>query len=447
MTIPKILIPRGTNDILPDEIQLWHQIEATAHRLLTVYGYREIRTPYFEETSLFVRSLGQTSDVVEKQMLHVSSARHAEVVRSQDSTLSLRPEATASIVRSYLHNDLDKKEHLSKLYYMGPMFRGERPQKGRLRQFHQIGVEVIGKESSLPFLDAEVISLSVRLLQEVGVEGFKLKINTLGSVEDKKNLSSLLREHLKRPLSSLCKDCQERFGRNVFRILDCKNQACQEVVRTGSLDKLLRKEEHLSPLSRAYFAEVQGALKMLGVSFEIFPYLVRGLDYYTHTVFEISHEALGSQDALGAGGRYDSLIIELGGDPNAPIGAIGFALGMERILLARGPFPREERPSPLEAFIVALDPKGENKAYRVAFKLLNELRLQGISADMNYLAGSLKSQMRLADKLRTRRVIIIGEDELKEGAVTLKDMEEGGQEKVTLDRIVNVLKENIGIGE
>jgi len=439
MTTTRISTPRGTSDILPEEIPLWQAIERKARQLLAAYGYREIRTPYFEETVLFVRSLGQTSDVVEKQMLHLAAAKEGED-RSQESGLCLRPEATASIVRAYLQNNLNKKEHLSKLYYIGPMFRGERPQKGRLRQFHQIGVEAIGPESSVPYLDAEIIALSVRLLKEFGVEGFKLKINTLGFLEDKKKLSLMLRDRLKKDVTRLCEDCQQRFTRNVFRILDCKNPACQEALRKSPADQLLRTQEHLSPSSREYFASVQEALSMMGVSFGVVPYLVRGLDYYTHTVFEISHEGLGSQDALGAGGRYDSLMEELGGDPQEAIGAMGFALGIERILLVRRQ-SESAQPAPVDVFIISLDQKSEKKAYGAAFKLLDEIRRLGISAEMNYLPGSLKSQMRLADKLGARRVIILGEDELKEHAATLKDMEKGTQTKVPLGQVVHVLKE------
>ena len=318
------------------------------------------------------------------------------------------------------------------------MFRGERPQKGRLRQFHQVGVEAIGPESSVPYLDAEIIALSVRLLKEFGVEGFKLKINTLGSLEDKKKLSLMLRDRLKKEVTLLCEDCQQRFARNVFRILDCKNPACQEVIRKSPADKLLRTQEHLSPSSREYFASVQEALSLVGVSFEVAPYLVRGLDYYTHTVFEISHEGLGSQDALGAGGRYDSLIEELGGDSQEKIGAMGFALGIERILLVRRQ-SESAQPASVDVFIVCLDQKSEKKAYGMAFQLLDQIRGLGISAQMNYRPGSLKSQMRLADKLGARRVIIIGEDELKEQAVTLKDMKEGKQEKLPLEQAAHVL--------
>lgn len=440
----KILVPRGTADILPAEIVHWQKLESTSRDIFRLYGYQEIRTPIFEETGLFARSLGQTSDVVQKQMLNLSSLKEdsgsSNASSTPDEGLSLRPEATAAIVRSYIQNDFDRKESLSKFYYIGPMFRGERPQKGRLRQFHQIGLEAIGPNSSLPFLDAEVISLAVHLLNSFGIQGFQLKINSLGTPEDKKNFSLHLRDLLQRNLSRLCPDCQKRFERNVFRILDCKNETCRSVV--GELNL---KEPFLSDESRKYFEEVKTALTIAGVSFEVSPLLVRGLDYYTHTVFEVSHSGLGSQDALGAGGRYNGLVQELGGND---VAAIGFALGMERILLARqalerGPAPMDDSftagPS-LDVFIISLDKEGEEKAFLSAFKLLQEIRSQGKSAQMSYAPASMKSQMRLADKLGARRVIIIGEDELKENSITFKDMLQGIQSKVALDRIGEVLK-------
>ncbi len=320
----QFILPRGTADILPDEISLWQDVESKARSLLTRWGYREIRTPLFEETELFARSMGQTSDIVQKQMLNLSSQRQDDEAAT---AFSLRPEGTAAIVRSYIQNDFDKKEGLSKLFYNGPMFRGERPQKGRLRQFHQIGAEVLGPNSALPLIDAEVIALSVNLLKEMGLseEQFKLKLNTLGSREDKENFSKFLREKLAPHKAKLCEDCQNRFERNVFRILDCKNRDCRSIVAGLQLD-----HSYLSETSQKYFHDVREALDSLNVKYEVAMSLVRGLDYYTHTVFEISCPALGSQDALGAGGRYGGLVQDLGG--SAQVDAIGFAVGIERII-------------------------------------------------------------------------------------------------------------------
>ncbi len=410
-------VPRGTTDILPAEAPTWRLMEAIAHKILAIYGYQEIRTPFFEETALFARSLGETSDVVQKQMLNL-----------EKEGLSLRPEGTASIVRSYIENNIDKQQPLAKLYYVGAMFRGERPQKGRLRQFHQIGVEAIGPNSSTPFLDAEVIALSVHLLEAFGLSGFKLKINSLGSSEDKKAFSGFLREKLQKHLSALCEDCQQRFERNVFRILDCKNPACRDIVK-----KLDIGDSHLGSSSREYFTKVKDTLKTLGVFYEVSPYLVRGLDYYTHTVFEISHEGLGSQDALGAGGRYSNLVKDLNGPP---VDAIGFALGLERIILAKG---QTAEVNFVDVFLVAL---GEAASQKL-FLLLNDIRHAGISAEMSYQSNSIKNQMRLADKSKARFVLILGENELKENVVMLKNMQSGEQEKVSYDTIKEVLKKRL----
>ncbi len=431
----KFSVARGTNDILPEEVSRWQTLEKKAHEIFRIYGYKEIRTPIFEETALFARSLGPTSDVVQKQMLTLAKSGQGD--EEDKNIFSLRPEGTASIVRSYIENSVDKKESLTKLYYIGAMFRGERPQKGRLRQFHQIGVEAIGPGSSNSYLDAEVITLAVRLLSEAGIKTFKLKINSLGAPGDKEIFAGILREKLKSHLNHLCEDCKDRFERNIFRILDCKNKECEKVVEHLDLG-----QSHLSQESQKYFKEVQQALKVLKIPFEVSPLLVRGLDYYTHTVFEISGEGLGSQDALGAGGRYNQLVHELGGDEKGTIGAVGFALGMERILMATGERTtnNERRTTNLDVFIVSLDAVGEKKAYEAAFKLLNDLRAGDVAADMSYAQGSMKSQMRLADKTGSRYCLIIGEDELKEGAYTLKDMRSGDQKKVKLENIIKTIK-------
>ncbi|HLD88087.1 MAG TPA: histidine--tRNA ligase, partial [Candidatus Omnitrophota bacterium] len=279
----KFSVPRGTSDILPDVIPLWEDVESKARKILKSYGYREIRTPIYEETALFKRSLGQASDIVNKQLL--------ELATGKDEGYALRPEGTASVVRSYLENSFDKKEPLSKLFYIGPMFRGERPQKGRLRQFHQIGVEAIGPNSASPYLDAEILALAMHLLKDLRVKNPKLKINSLGSKEDKEHISVWLRGEFKKHKKDLCEECQNRFERNVFRVLDCKNEACRKVAAS------VVKKLPLSDASQDHFQSIQNALKSIGVDFEIAPHFVRGLDYYTHTVFEVTAEGLGSQDA------------------------------------------------------------------------------------------------------------------------------------------------------
>lgn len=419
----KISIPRGTSDILPAESLVWQHIEHRSRDLLERYGYREIRTPFFEKTGLFARSMGETSDVVQKQMLSLSrNPLEDSGDGSEKDGLSLRPEGTASIVRSYIENNLDKQENLSKLYYIGAMFRGERPQKGRLRQFHQIGVEAIGPGSASPFLDAEVIALAVRLLQALDLKDFEVKLNTLGSPEDKEAFSKSLRKALQPRLQDLCPDCRQRVERNVFRVLDCKNKTCRAVV-----DKLDLGDKHLSSQSREYFGKVKESLDILGVRYTEDPKLVRGLDYYNHTVFEITTAALGSQDALGAGGRYNNLVPQLGGPD---VDAVGFALGIERILLA---LPVLENPplQTLDVFVIALN----ESAQKTAFQILDTLRRGGLKGDMSYRLASVKSLMRQADKSGAQYVFILGEDEIQKGTVTIKNMREGTQAQEQQDHL------------
>ncbi len=420
-------LPRGTADILPGETPFWQNLETQSRNLLFRFGYREIRTPLFEETELFARSMGQTSDIVQKQMLNLKSQSD----ETEASNFALRPEGTAAIVRSYIQNDLDKKEAISKLFYMGPMFRGERPQKGRLRQFHQIGAEAIGPNTASPYLDAEVIALAVTLLKSAGLaqEQFHLKLNTLGSSADKEGFSKFLRGQLTELLSKLCPDCQNRFERNVFRVLDCKNRDCRSVVAGLKLD-----HSYLSEGSRKYFGEVCDALHSLKIKFEVSFALVRGLDYYTHTVFEMDCPTLGSQQAVGAGGRYSGLVSQLGGPQ---VDAIGFAVGMERILLALG---KETADIPaLDVWLVSMD----EKALQQNFLLAQQIREAGFSADMSYKLSSMKSQMRLADKMKARYVFILGEEELNKGVVTVKNMQKGTQEQISLqdaEKIIAVLR-------
>ena len=423
--IKKFAVPRGTSDILPDSIPLWETLENKARQILKMYGYREIRTPIYEETALFKRSLGQTSDIVNKQLL--------ELATDKEEGYALRPEGTAAVVRSYVENSMDGKESLSKLFYIGPMFRGERPQKGRLRQFHQIGAEAIGPNSTAPLLDAEMLALAMNLLNDFGVKNPRLKINSLGSTEDKANISIWLRGEFAKHKTELCEECQNRYERNVFRVLDCKYEGCRRLVAS------LVKDLPLSPASKDYFEKVQGALKSVGIAFDVAPHLVRGLDYYTHTVFEITAEGLGSQDAVGAGGRYSGLVHELGGSEKVDYGAIGFALGMERILLARG--QSTELPVGVTVFVIAMD-----EAYAAqAFTLLQEIRKAGISADMHFGKGSMKSQMGKANKANARFALILGEDEIKNNTVALKDMQVSQQEAVPIQDIVESLKKKLGL--
>ncbi|MDO9572443.1 MAG: histidine--tRNA ligase [Candidatus Omnitrophota bacterium] len=404
----------GTKDILPNEIISWQWIETIARNIFSLYNYQEIRTPLIEEAGLFNRTLGESAEIVQKQMF---------LIHNQEDTYALRPEGTAAIVRSYLENNLDKTSGFIKLFYIGPMFRLERPQKGRLRQFHHIGCEVIGSPDA--GLDVEVIALAEHLVKSISIENYKIKINSLGCPKDKEKLTLALKEALQKNIKELCADCQERVKKNVLRVLDCKNEVCQKIVHGLSL-----KSTHLCPECAANFEEVKTGLKNLDIPFQVQPYLVRGLDYYNRTVFEISHPELGSQDAIGAGGRYNNLIQELGGPD---LGGIGFAFGVERLLLAAKNIPVN-----LDNNLVYLISLG-SEAKSNSAKILNSLRLNGIPSDTDYLNKSLKGAMRAANDAHAKYVLILGDDELKKNIITLKDMSSGTQRELTLENLIKEL--------
>lgn len=411
--------PLGMKDILPDEAYLWQDIENKAKEIFCIYGYAPIATPILEDSRLFNRTLGSETEIVKKQMF---------LVKRTHEEYCLRPEGTAAIARAYLENNLEKKAGFTKFYYIGPMFRAERPQKGRLRQFHHIGVEAIGANS--PCIDSEVISLADSILRELGIDGCKIKINSLGCLKDKSTLAKILSAALKDKIKNLCDDCRQRLGRNVFRILDCKNEACKKVVCELGLDY----ETYLCGDCLGHFQAVKQNLDNINVAYTYEAALVRGLDYYTRTVFEITHSSsgLGSQDAIGAGGRYDNLISELGGPQ---LGAVGFALGIERMLLAIN--KKAQLPSQnLQVFIVTLG----NKAKKEGFVLLNRLRKEGIPSEIDYEDKSLKAQMRLSNDKGVRFAGLLGENELEKKVVTLKDMKLGTQEEINIDTFIEELK-------
>lgn len=407
----------GTRDILPEEVSSWQKIEQVSRTLFTVNNYKEIRTPIIEESVLFNRSLGESTEIVQKQMF---------LINNKDQTYALRPEGTASIVRAYVENNLDKITGFVKLYYMGPMFRLERPQKGRLRQFHHVGCEAIG--SAGPDIDIEIIALADSLLKSYSIEGYKIKINSLGCTTDKMNLAGGLVKSLGENFHDLCSDCQVRWTRNPLRILDCKNETCREIVR-----KLNIQNSYLCDSCNSHFAKVKEGLESLGIQYEVNPSLVRGLDYYTRTVFEITHAGLGAQDAIGAGGRYDILVRELGGQD---VGAIGFAFGIERLLLVS-----RIKDESVDKKLVYVIPLGE-EANLQSFKLLRDLRGAQIPSDTNanYAIKSLKGAMRKANDLGAQYVLIIGENELKDNVVTLKDMVSGKQREIKTEDLIKELK-------
>jgi len=412
----------GTKDILPDEVSCWQEIEEATRNIFSLYNYREIRTPIIEEAALFNRSLGESAEIVQKQMFLIKKdkPRPCAQERGKDA-YALRPEGTASIVRAYIENNLGKAAGLIKVYYIGPMFRAERPQKGRLRQFHHLGCEVLGSQA--PNLDVEVITLADNLLKAYEIDGYKITINSLGCAKDKQEFTRDLRKNLTDKLPKLCADCQERFKGNVLRILDCKNEGCIELVKGLNI-----RQGHLCPECKGHFDKVSAGLGSLKIDYAVNPYLVRGLDYYTRTVFEIIHNDLGAQNALGAGGRYDNLVHDLGGPD---LGAIGFAFGVERLLLVRS-----QESGVRSKKLVYLITLGE-EAKKEGLKILDSLRKAQISSDTDYEDKSLKGAMRRANDLAARFVVIIGEDEIKKGAVTLKDMASGEQKEIKQEELVN----------
>ena len=414
--------PTGMKDILPEEALLWHLIEEKAITIFNLYGYKPLRTPILEESALFNRSLGEETEIVRKQMF--------EVRRGSSESYALRPEATASVVRSYLENNLDRTNAFIKLYYIGPMFRAERPQKGRLRQFHHIGVEALGSDS--PYLDSEIIALAQRILEELKVRGWTIKLNSLGCSSDRQKLKSILRIKLKAQLKKLCADCNERYKKNVFRVLDCKNEGCKQIA--AALE--LRCEDYLCSGCSEHFQIVRENLERLKINYSLSPTLVRGLDYYSRTIFEITHRDLGAQDAIGAGGRYDRLIPELGGPE---LGAAGFAFGLERLLLASGLELEAAKPG-LDIFMATLG----NSAKEQGFVLLQKLRKAQIASETDYEGKSLKGQMRRANDLAVKFTALLGDDELKKQMIILKDMRSGKQEEIGLDNFVEEIKKRLG---
>jgi len=405
----------GTKDILPDEANYWQEIENISRGIFSLYGYSEIRPPVVEDVKLFNRSLGEFTEIVQKQMF---------LIPHQEDTYALRPEGTASIVRAYIENNLDKTVGFVKFYYIGPMFRLERPQKGRLRQFHHIGAEVIG--SADPKVDVEVIALADNLLKAYGINGYEIKINTLGCTKDKKLLIQLLSEQLSKKEAALCQECKQRLGHNVLRVLDCKDEGCQKIVKSLDIHN-----KHLCPECLEHFSKVKSGLDALKIKYDVSTQLVRGLDYYTRTVFEIKHSELGAQDAIGAGGRYDNLVEELGG-PN--VGAMGFAFGVERLLLVTS--HKSQDTSKNLTFVITLGDKAEIEG----LKLIFELRNAGIPADTDFESKSLKGALRSASDKNAKFVVIIGENELQKNVVMLKDMDSGEQKEIKISNLVEEIK-------
>jgi len=414
---PKYKSPRGMPDIFLKDMTAIRWIENKARAVFQRFGYSEIQTPILEETEVFTRSIGEGTDIVEKEMYSFTDR--------SGKGLSLRPEGTASIIRAYIEHGWHNGQDLVKLYYSGPMFRGERPQKGRLRQFHQIGAEIIG--GSTPYIDAEIIFNLNILLNSLKINGFTILLNFLGCNHDLIAYKKALAKHLKGKLSGLCDDCKRRVQKNILRVLDCKKEGCKT-----ALKKAPRVTEHLCGVCCENYDSLKALLSDMGVAFREKPDLVRGLDYYTGTIFEAVHPLLGSQNAVAAGGRYDNLAKQMGGPDT---GATGYAIGIERLLLL------------IEKKNIRIDQPGilvipVNQDFRQeAFQEVKKLWLKGISCEIAHSGRSFKSHMRKAHKDGRRFVLLIGEEEVKNKKLLLKDMETGEQKTMSFEEVVNSVKE------
>ncbi len=410
--------PRGTNDILPGEVEKWRWVENQFRRVCVEYCYNEIRTPVFEHTELFQRGVGDTTDIVSKEMY--------TFVDRGGRSITLRPENTAPAVRAYLENKLYAVPQPVKLFYIGPMFRYDRPQAGRFRQFHQVGAEVFGADD--PYVDAEIVAMAMNFYKKLGLENLELHINSVGCPDCRPVLRGELKKYFQPLMSDLCGDCQERFEKNPLRILDCKVERCSEAGGNAptTIECLCENCSH-------HFDQFKKGLDLLNLSYIVDRRLVRGLDYYTHTAFEIMAPDIGAQSSIGGGGRYNGLIETCGG-PSTP--GVGFALGTERIILAMErqgiKIPGASSPA---VFVVTAGQSADAQA----FKLLFSLRSAGFSADKDYMNRSMKAQMKYAGKTGARFVVILGEEELANGAAKVRDMGACSQEAIKLDEVVRYL--------
>ncbi|MBI3778622.1 MAG: histidine--tRNA ligase [Gammaproteobacteria bacterium] len=414
---------RGMNDLLPDVCERWQHVEATAREVLHAYGYREIRLPVIEKSELFARSIGSLTDIVEKEMYSFED-------RSGEN-LTLRPEGTAGCVRAgiengFLHNQIQR------LWYAGPMFRHERPQKGRYRQFHQIGVEAFGIES--PDLDAEIIMMCARLWRALGLDGLTLQLNSLGTLECRMAYRSELVRYFESQRGKLDEDSLRRLDKNPLRILDSKNPAMQDVI--AAAPSLM---EHLDDASRAHFTKLGDYLRQAGIAITINPRLVRGLDYYTRTVFEWTTDRLGAQSAVCAGGRYDGLVEQLGGKP-AP--AAGFAVGMERLVELMALQGDKHPGTHPDAFVVLLGEAAEKQGLALAERLRNA----GLRIECNCGGGGLKAQLKRADRSGARLALLLGDDEVRNASVTIKDLRDGTQRSIAQSELIDLLHKETSRG-
>lgn len=410
---------KGIQDILPPDIHIWQKVESTAVEIFRKYGFQEIRIPIIESTDIFIRSIGETTDIVEKEMY--------TFVDKAGRSITMRPEGTAPVVRCYVEHHLYNLPSPQKFFYSGPMFRYERPQKGRFRQFYQIGAEAFGV--SQPSIDAEIIAMLKNLLEAIGLKEVSFELNSIGCDKCRPNYRNALLDFFRNRLSDFCPDCQRRYELNPLRILDCKVERCIELRQGVPL-----VTDHLCSDCREHFGELIFRLQTLKIPYILNPYLVRGLDYYTRTAFEVTSEHLGAQKAVAAGGRYDKLVEEFGG-PQTP--AIGFALGMERIVTLLKETWAEDHPAP-KVFIATLGKEAEIEGFKIA----EDLRAKGLWAEPNYGGASLKSQLRKADRIGAEFAFIIGDNELRAGKVQWKNLKKSEQGEVEIANILTILTDN-----
>jgi len=413
-----IKVPKGTQDILPEDISKWYYVENIIKETLNKHGYKEIRTPLFEYTDLFVRGIGESTDIVTKEMFTFPDRK--------GRSLTLRPEGTAPVVRAYLENSMGRTSKVIKLFYLGPMFRCEKPQAGRFRQFNQFGIEIIGTKS--PAADAEVIITVLDVYKKLGLRNLEILINSVGCKKCRAGYVQKLKKYLKNKKDFLCSECKERYDKNPLRVLDCKKDSCRRTIEEAPLIT-----ENLCQECESHFAQVKTYLDDQKIIFHENPRLVRGLDYYTKTAFEIISGELGAQNAIGGGGRYDDLVEELGGKSTP---AVGFAAGIERMIITinqqKVEWPAEKG---LDVFVAKVDEKNKD----TAFRLLQKMRNAGLSADMDYSEGSLKSQMRIANKIGVKFTIIVGEEELSKNMVILRNMQTKEQKRIQMDNLIKEL--------
>ena len=421
--MPQFQRIKGTHDILPQDARKWRYVEGVVQEVMQRYNFDEIRTPIFEETALFARGIGQLTDIVSKEM-------YTFLDRGKKS-LTLKPEGTAPVIRAFIEHSLGEKKPVHKLYYISPMFRQENPQAGRLRQFHQFGAELIG--SAAPEADVETIALAVDIYEQLGLKTYTLKINSVGDATCRVPYKERLKDYLRPRLDKLCRSCRERFEKNPLRILDCKEEGCR--AETADAPRII---DHLCEDCHRHFEAVKSMLTRLGIAFEVDHRLVRGLDYYTRTAFEIISGELGAQNALGGGGRYDLLAEELGGKPTP---SVGFAAGIERLLMvlekenllpdfASGP----------DVFIATLGEEARQWAVQTA----RQLRQRGLRVDYDFLGRSLKAQMKEANRSGARFALIVGENELQAKEVVLRDLSSSEQENVAIESLAGELETRLG---